>query len=110
MSLGVEVDIVVRGQGTAVEDREVAKGSRTRDEDWAGVEEHDGTVEMGCFPLYEVAADMGSGFGDSGSSPGRDWVCGLGVRDESAREVDSVVDSRRSETCCLSSAVKPMGQ
>ena len=108
MSLGVEVDIVVRG--TAVENREVAKGGGARDEDWAGVEVRDGTVEMGCFPLYEVAADIGSGFGDSGSSPGRDWVCGSGVKDESAREVDSVVDSRSVETCCLSSAVKSTGR
>jgi hypothetical protein len=83
MSLGVEVDIIVRGRGTATEDREVAKGGRTRDKDWAGVEECDGTVEIGCFPLYKVAANMGSGFRDSESSPGRDWVCGLGVRDES---------------------------
>jgi len=106
MSLGMEVDIIVRGWGTAVEDQEVAKGGGTRDEGWAGVEERDGTVEMGCFPLYEVAADMGSGFGDSGSPPGRDGVRCSGVRDESAREVDRVADSRRSETCCSSSAVK----
>src|SRR5882762_28345 len=106
MSLGVGVNIVVRGQGTAVDDREVAKGSGTRDEDWAGVEECNGTVEMGCFPLCEVAANMGSGFGDSGSPPGRDGVRCSGVRDESAREVDRVADSRRSETCCSSSAVK----
>jgi hypothetical protein len=102
----VGVDIVVRGRGTAVGEREVAKGGGTRDEDWAGVEERDGTVEVGCFPLDEVAADMGSGFGDSGSAPGRDWVLGAGVRDKSAREVDRVADSRRSETCCSSSAVK----
>jgi hypothetical protein len=106
MSLGVGVDIVVRGRGTAVDDREVAKGGGTRDEDWAGVEERDGTVEMGCFPLDEVAADIGSGFGDLGSSPGRDGVRCSGVRDKSAREVDRVADSRRSETCCSSSAVK----
>src|SRR5712671_7627689 len=108
MSLGMGVDIIVRGWGTAVEDREVAKGGGARDEDWAGVEERDGTVKMGCFPLDEVAADMGSGFGDSGSPPGRDGVLGSGVRDESVREVDRVADSRRSETCCSSSAVKSM--
>jgi hypothetical protein len=106
----VEVDIVVRGRGTAVEDQEMAKGGGTRDKDWAGVEEWDGTVEMGCFPLYKVAADMGSGFRDSGSSPGRDWVHGSGVRGKSAREVDSVVDSRSSETCCSSSVVKSTGR
>ena len=106
MSLDVGVDIVVRGRGTAVDDREVAKGGGARDEDWAGVEERDGTVEMGCFPLCKVAADMRSGFRDSGSSPGRDWIHGSGVRDESAREVDRVADSRRSETCCSSSDVK----
>jgi hypothetical protein len=38
MSLGIEVDMVVRGWGTAMEDREVAKGGGARDEDWAGVE------------------------------------------------------------------------
>src|SRR5712672_2177719 len=117
MSFGVEVDIVVRGRGTAV-GREVAKGGRTRDEDGAGVEERDGTVEIGCFPLNEVAADMGSGLGDSGSSPGTDWVqdsgsgveSGTEVRDESAWEVDKVADCRSSVTCCLSSCVKLMGR
>src|ERR1700675_2528299 len=110
MSLGVEVDIVVRGRGTAVADREVAKGGGARDEDWAGVEERDGTVEMGCFPLYEVAADTGIGFGDSGSTPGRDWMGCSGVKDERAWEVVRVADSRRSETCCSSSAVKSRGR
>jgi len=73
MSFGGAVDIVVRGRGTAV-GREVAKGGGTRDEDGAGVEERDGTVEIGCFPLNEVAADTGIGLGDSGSSPGTGWV------------------------------------
>src|SRR5712672_3241236 len=116
MSFGVEVDIVVRGRGTAV-GQEVAKGGGTRDEDRAGVKEWDGTVEIGCFPLNEVAANMGSGLGDSGSSPGTDWVWDsgsgvksrTGVRDESVQEVDKVVDWRSSVTCCLSLCVKSTG-
>src|SRR5712671_4161162 len=117
MSFGGAVDIVVRGWGTAV-GREVAKGGGTRDEDGAGVEERDGTVEIGCLPLNEVAADMGSGLGDSGSSPGMDWVRdsgsgverGTGVRDESAREVDKVADWRSSVTCSSSLCEKSMGR
>ena len=117
MSFGMEVDIVVRGRGTAV-GREVAKGGGTRDEDGAGVEEQDGTVEIGCFPLNEVAADMGSGLGDSGSSPGMDWIRdsglgverGMGVKDESAQEVDKVADWRSSVTCSSSSCEKSTGR
>src|SRR5712672_2877399 len=111
------MDIIVRGQGTAM-GREVAKGGGTRDEDGAGVEERDGTVEIGCFPLNEVAADTGSGLGDLGSSPGTDWVRdsgsgvehGTGVRDESAREVDKVADWRSSVTCSSSSCEKSTGR
>src|SRR5712671_4741890 len=117
MSFGVEVDIVVRGRGTAV-GREVAKGGGARDEDGAGVEERDGTVKIGCFPLNEVAADTGSGLGDLGSSPGTDWVrdsgsggdCGMGVRDKSAWEVDKVADLRSSVTCSSSLFEKSMGR
>ena len=48
----------------------MAKGGGARDEDWTGVKVRDGTVEMGYFPLYEVAANTGRGLGNSGSSPG----------------------------------------
>jgi hypothetical protein len=75
ISLGVDVDIVVRGWGTAgYEGRGVAKGSGARDKDWAGVEGQDGTIEIGCFPLGKVAAKIRSGFRDSGSSPGKDEI------------------------------------
>jgi hypothetical protein len=47
-----------------------AKGGGARVEDWEGVKERDGTDEIGCFPLYEVAANTGRGLGNSGSSPG----------------------------------------
>src|SRR5712672_959720 len=117
MSFGAEVDIAVRGRGTAV-GREVAKGGGTRNKDGTGVKVQDGTVEIGCFPLNEVAADMGSGLGDLGSSPGTDWVrdsglgvdCGTGERDKSAREVDKVADWRSSVTCCSSSCEKSTGR
>ena len=69
--LGMDVDIVCQRMGHCHGSRG-AKGGGTMDEDWAGVEEQDGTDKIGCFPLYKVAADTGRGFENSGSSPGRD--------------------------------------